>query len=170
MKSVNKNFNYLDDLRLLDGKHGKNTFFNSKLILSRNKKKQSPPTPQKNTKKTPHPNRKNLHFTTPPPLFSVVFWASPRRLRGPSAYSRCHTRAFPTSGYKIQQGSERRTPPWRENRKSGGFCMAGPTRREWGSLNLYIGILGMKLPSFPTKGQLVLWVEVFFLDGMRPKN
>ena len=32
--------------------------------------------------------------------------------------------------------------------------LAGPTRREWGSLNLYIGILGMKLPSFRTKGQL----------------
>ena len=35
--------------------------------------------------------------------------------------------------------------------------LAGPTRREWGPLNLYIVILGMKLPSFisfPTKGQL----------------
>ena len=28
--------------------------------------------------------------------------------------------------------------------------LAGPTHREWGSLNLYIGILGMKIPSFPT--------------------
>ena len=45
--------------------------------------------------------------------------------------------------------------------------LAGPTRREWGSLNLYIGILGMKLPSFPTKGQLdicrfLLWKTTGF--------
>ncbi len=33
--------------------------------------------------------------------------------------------------------------------------LAGPTRREWGSINLYIGILGIHEPSFP-KGQLVL--------------
>ncbi len=34
--------------------------------------------------------------------------------------------------------------------------------REWGSLNLYIGILGIHEPSFPTKGQLDNQLGVLF--------
>ena len=41
--------------------------------------------------------------------------------------------------------------------------LAGPIRREWRSLNLYMGILGIHEPSFPTnKGQLVDLHYVFF--------
>ena len=73
MKSVNKNFNYLDDLRLLDGKHGKNTFFNSKLILSRNKKNNHPLLRKKTQKKHHIPTVKT-YILPPPHPFSASFF------------------------------------------------------------------------------------------------